>query len=243
MLPFSAIFYIGRTHGSAPTGAYCLAIGLFSPSRSRYLKDHNSLEAVIFDLGGVVFGISFDLAANSWAESSGVPARELAERFQADSHYERFETAEISPEEYRAHVCNTLGVQLSVEDFDRGWNSIYLDILPGIESLLAELRERLRLVVLTNTNQIHAPIWRARYRDILTYFEKVFASHDIEARKPEPEAFQIVLDYLNTDPREVAFFDDNPDNAQGANSVGIKGFVATSRLDVVAGLRSSGLEI
>ena len=207
------------------------------------MKDCNSLEAVIFDLGGVVFGISFDLAAKSWAESSGAPPQELAEKFQADSHYERFETAEISPEEYRAHVCDILGVQLSPKDFDRGWNSIYLDILPGMESLLSKLRQRLRLVVLTNTNQIHAPIWRARYTKILTYFEKVFASHDIEARKPEPEAFQIVLDYLNIDPGKVAFFDDNPDNAQGANAVGINGFVAASRLDVVARLQQKGLTI
>ena len=207
------------------------------------MAEHRTIEAAIFDLGGVIFGISIDPIIRSWAESSGILPKEIAEKFKADSQYERFETGEISPEEYRAHICDTTGAQLSQEDFDRGWNCIYLDVLPGIKSILTEIRKYLRLVVLTNTNQIHARVWRARYTMILTYFEKIFASHEIGARKPEPEAFQTVLDYLDIEPGKVAFFDDNPDNAQGANAVGINGFVATSHLDVVAGLRSSGLVI
>ena len=78
---------------------------------------------------------------------------------------------------------------------------------------------------------------------ILTYFEKIFTSHEIGARKPEPEAFQTVLDYLDIEPGKVAFFDDSPKNVQGANAVGINGFVTTSHLDVVAGLQSNGLVI
>ena len=204
---------------------------------------HGTLEAVIFDLGGVVFGISLDPIIKSWSESSGVPVQEMAEKFRADSHYERFETSEISPSEYRAHVCDVLGMQISPEDFDRGWNSIYLDVLPGIEPLLAELRQRLRLVVLTNTNQIHAPVWRERYADILTYFERIFASHEIGARKPELEAFKIVLDYLGIEPDRTIFFDDNPENVRGATAVGINASVATTSLEIIESLQRSNFMI
>ncbi len=135
------------------------------------------------------------------------------------------------------------GAQLSDEDFDQGWNCIYLDVITGIELVLTELRKHVRLVVLTNTNGIHAPEWRARYSDVLTYFEKVFASHEIGARKPEPEAFQIVLDYLNVDPGKVVFFDDTPKNVQGAQAIGINSFVVTTPFDVIEGLQLSGLTI
>ena len=188
----------------------------------------NSFEAVIFDLGGVVFGISLEPVIQSWSESTGIHPRDLTDRFRIDSYYERLEVGGISPAQYREHVCDLLGVRLSDEDFDRGWNSIYLDVLPGIESLLQELRQSSRLVVLTNTNEIHSKEWRARYADVLTYFEKVFASHEIGARKPNPEAFQIVLGYLGIDPQKVAFIDDNPENVRGAEAVGIKGILATA---------------
>ncbi len=199
----------------------------------------DSSEAVIFDLGGVVFGISLEPVIQSWAESTGMHPRELAASFRIDSYYERLEVGGISPARYREHVCDLLGVHLSDEDFDRGWNSIYLDVLPGIELLLQELRQSSRLVVLTNTNEIHSKEWRVRYADILTYFEKVFASHEIGARKPDAEAFQIVLDYLGIDPQKVVFIDDNPENVRGAEAVGIKGILATANWSVGAGERGS----
>ncbi len=200
-------------------------------------------EAAIFDLGGVVFGISLDPVIRSWAKAAGIPPEDIADRFVADSCYELFEVGEISSQDYRDHLCSALGIRLSTEDFDQGWNSIYLDLLPGIESLLKQLQKRLRLVALTNTNQIHTREWRARYSNILTYFEKVFASHEIGARKPDPDSFHIVLDYLDTDPGRVFFVDDNPENVNGAIAVGIKGFVATSPIEVAEELRQNGLTV
>ena len=63
------------------------------------------------------------------------------------------------------------------------------------------------------------------------------------ARKPTPEAFQIVLDYLNISPEKVAFFDDTPENVDGAKSVGIKAFVANSPQEVAEELMRIGMEI
>lgn len=197
----------------------------------------NTLEAAIFDLGGVVFGISLDPVFEFWAKSIGRQPQDVAAKFGIDSHYERFEIGEISPAEYRDHVCELLGAPLSPEDFDRGWNNIYLDVLPGIESLLEQLQRTLRLVALTNTNEIHAEEWRVRYSDVLTYFEKVFASHEMGARKPDPECFQIVLDYLGIDPAKVIFMDDNPQNVHGANAIGIKGIVVTNPLEMAEKLQ------
>lgn len=207
------------------------------------MKENKKLEAAIFDLGGVVFGISLKGIIKSWAESAGASPQKIAEKFEADLFYERFETSEISPEEYRKHVCDKLKISLSPEDFDRGWNSIYLDVLPGIEAVITEVRKRIKVVVLTNTNQIHAPVWQERYADVLEYFEKVFASHEIEARKPEPEAFQIVLDYLGSKPDKVIFFDDNQENIDGANALGINGVLVTSTDDVIEGFKLNGLVI
>jgi glucose-1-phosphatase len=207
------------------------------------LKINDQLEAVIFDLGGVVFAISFEQIIESWAESAGCDPNDIAQKFRIDDHYKLFEIGKISPKEYRSHACDVLGIAISDEDFDRGWNSIYLDLLPNIESLLLQLKHKTRLLVLTNTNEIHAKEWRVRYSDILKYFEKIFASHEIGARKPSPESFNKILDYLDTTPDRVAFFDDLSDNVEGALSIGISSFVVNSPYEVSEKLKQLGLDV
>lgn len=201
------------------------------------------LEAVILDLGGVVFGISVERILRSWAESSGCKTDHIYEKFKVDRFYELFETGSISAEQYRSHVCNLLGISLTAAQFDMGWNNIYLDLLPGIEELLRQLRTKVRLTALTNTNEIHALDWRRRYSTILSYFEKVFASHEIKARKPEAESYRVVIDYLRLAPNKIAFFDDNPENVQGAIAVGLNAFVVSSPAEVAEKLRDFGIEI
>ena len=201
------------------------------------MKKQKSFKAAIFDLGGVVFGISLEPVIQSWARSIGCQPQEIAAKFRIDSHYERFEIGEISPAQYRAHVCGVLGAHLSNEDFDQGWNSIYLEVLPGVETLLQQLRETVRLVALTNTNQIHAPAWRACYSGVLSYFERVFSSHEIRVRKPDPRSFQIVLDYLDMEPGKAVFIDDNPENVRGAEAVGIRGIIADNPFETVGKIR------
>ena len=207
------------------------------------MKTDFSLEAVILDLGGVVFAISVDQIIKSWAKSAGCHPKDIAPKFKVDEYYKLFEMGKISPEEYRSHVCNVLRIKISDEDFDEGWNSIYLDLLPGIESLLLQLKGKTRLIVLTNTNEIHAKEWRIRYADILRHFDKVFASHEIGSRKPSPESFNAILDYLGTTPDKVVFFDDTPDNVEGALSIGISSFVVNSPCEVSEKLKLIGIEI
>ena len=201
------------------------------------MEKKQPIEAVILDLGGVVFGISIGSIIDAWAESAGVRPQDIAPKFRADSYYERFETAEVSPAQYRDHVRDKPGICISDEDFDRGWNSIYLEVLPGVETLLKQLQKTVRLLALTNTNQIHAPEWRARYSDVLVYFEKVFASHEIRARKPDPESFRIVLDYVNIKPGKAVFVDDNPENVRAAEALGMKGIIADNPAETVQRIR------
>lgn len=202
-----------------------------------------SLAAVIFDLGGVVFDISFERVFASWGRSAGTDPREVAARFRFDDFYERLERGDISPDQYRAHVVDLLGIPLSRRDFERGWNDLYLEIKPGIDDLLRQLQPRLRLLALTNTNVVHAPVWRVRYASVLSRFERVLCSHEIGARKPEPAAFRAALDVLGLPGRAVMFVDDNPENVSAAARLGLQALLATTASEIAAELRRRGVEI
>ena len=200
-------------------------------------------QAIIFDCGGVIFDFSPDNVFNHWAMVSGEDVDVIRQRFVLDDKYHKFEKGEIDAVLFRKHTLNMLELKISDEDFDDGWNSIYMDSVYGIEQLLQELKSQYRLVALTNTNEIHARKWPILYASLLRHFERVFSSHEIQARKPERKAFEIVLEHLALNADDVIFLDDNPEYVQAASSMNIASIHVTSFRQMIEDLRNLGVRI
>jgi epoxide hydrolase-like predicted phosphatase len=199
-------------------------------------------KAIIFDLGEVIFDVSFRRAHASWAQLAGYDVRVVATRFNFDDQYDLFSMNRISSADYAKHVGEMIGYpQLSEEEFERGWNDIYLDVYPGMHELVVKLKENYRLVSLTNTNATHAKRWPEKYADTLAHFEKVFSSHLIGMIKPEANAYQHVIDYLQLPPSQLLFLDDKKENVAGANAVGIKGILVENTQQLFADLEKEGI--
>ena len=198
-------------------------------------------KALIFDLGKVVFDLSFDRVFQFWADTSGKNYAEIKGRFRFDEIFDKFEKGDISPEEFRSTISERLGLTLTDQEFDGGWCDLYLDAYWGIDKLLVELKQNYQLVALTNTNSIHSAVWQIKYADTLQYFQKVFSSHELKERKPDKQVYQIVLDYLQAAPQQVIFLDDTLDNIKGADQLGLKTILVTSYEQMVAELRITGV--
>ncbi|MEO8088035.1 MAG: HAD family phosphatase [Bacteroidota bacterium] len=202
-----------------------------------------NFSAIIFDLGKVVFDLSFDWTFQYWAKVSGKPFDDIRSRFRFDEVFDRFERGEISAGEFRKEVSQRLDIILSDEDFDKGWCDLYLDTYKNIDNLLTGLKHDYKLVALTNTNIIHDKVWKVKYADTLIHFEKVFCSHELKTRKPEKKAYQFVLDYLHVKPGHAIFLDDNSENVKGAAALGIATILVTSQAQMNEGLKKIGLLI
>jgi glucose-1-phosphatase len=198
-------------------------------------------KALVFDLGKVVFDLSFDRVFHAWATAANAPHDALQSTFRFDALFDQFERNEITPAAFRAAVCARLGVTLTDPQFDQGWSALYLDVYPGVEALLARLHQRYRLVALTNTNALHHRVWPAKYAAVLRHFERVFCSHELGARKPEAEAYRPVLDHLQVAPHQIVFLDDSSNNVRGAEHLGLHGIVVTSCAQMSAALRALGV--
>lgn len=194
-------------------------------------------EALIFDLGKVVFDLSFDRIFHFWAVASGQKADAIKGKFQVDEFFDEFEKGNVSNEAFRAEVSKCLNLTLANEVFDEGWCSLYLDVYEGIDKLLSSLKKQYRLVALTNTNSIHERVWKIKYQESLSHFEKVFSSHDLRTRKPEKQAYLTVLDYLAIEPPRIVFLDDSYANAAGATQLGIKAILVASPQQLGADLQ------
>jgi putative hydrolase of the HAD superfamily len=198
-------------------------------------------EAVILDLGGVVFPIDVARPIRRWAAAAGCSPEALLDRVREHPAHERFERGEMAPGEFRDHVRAELGLVMDDAAFDSIWNDIYLDPWPEMEPLLAELSRAARLAALSNTNAIHVEHVLARYGHLLAGFERVFYSHELGLRKPEPACFEAVLAALGQAPGRALYVDDDPRNVEAAHSLGLAAFRATSPEQLAAGLRRFGV--
>ncbi len=152
----------------------------------------NSVDALLFDLGGVVIEIDFDRVFSHWALSSNQSLEIIRSRFVFDSNYERHERGEIDASEYFASLRMSMGINISDEEFTAGWNSLYVGEMPGVSTLLSKVGEKLSIYAFTNSNFTHQLVWSKKFKQVLSLFREVFVSSEIGKRKPEPAAFHAI---------------------------------------------------
>jgi 2-haloacid dehalogenase len=79
-----------------------------------------------------------------------------------------------------------------------------------------------KLYALTNWSEEAFPVALQRY-DFLNHFEGIVVSGEEKTRKPFPKIYEIILDRYKITPERSIFIDDNFENIQGAEKLGIKG--------------------
>jgi putative hydrolase of the HAD superfamily len=198
----------------------------------------NSVEALLFDLGGVVIEIDFDRVFSHWALSSNQSLEILRSRFAFDSNYERHERGEIDALEYFASLRKSMGINITDEEFIAGWNSLYVGEMPGVSTLLSTVGEKLPIYAFTNSNFTHQLVWSKMFKRVLSLFQEVFVSSEIGKRKPEPAAFHAISNDIGVKLEKILFFDDSLENIEGAEKVGIQTVHVTSPRDIQLGLKA-----
>jgi putative hydrolase of the HAD superfamily len=205
------------------------------------LREDRGVDALLFDLGGVVIDVDWRRVFEAWARGARVAAADIATRFAFDDRYEAHERGEIGPEEYCAHLRGALGVALDDDALLAGWNCLFVGPVPGMTQLLERLARSYPLYAFSNTNRAHVAHWRPRYRDLLEPFSAVYYSCEIGARKPDAAAFLAVATRIGVAPARIAFFDDHAGNVEGAHEAGLLAHEVHSADDVREALRRSGI--
>ena len=201
-----------------------------------------SADALLFDLGRVVFDIDFNQALACWAGHAGCEAAKLAGRFSSrDEIYRRHEKGEISDAEFFAALRAAMGIALSDAQFLEGWNAIFAGEMPGIAPLLARAAKRLPLYAFSNTNNAHVEYFPAVYAGVLGHFREMFLSSSIGLRKPDAEAYDHVVRAIGVPAERIVFFDDLAENVEGARARGLTAVHVRSPGDVAQALAELGI--
>jgi glucose-1-phosphatase len=203
-----------------------------------------TIEALLFDLGRVIIDISTDRAHGRWAELAGVPVAEIAARHAArivgSEAYCRHERGEITDQAFFAHLRRDLEIELTDAQLSDGWNAVFIGEMPDIRRVLARAQTALPLFAFSNTNTAHTAFWSVRFADLLAPFRKIYLSHEIGARKPEPAAFRAVVADMAIAPQRILFFDDVAENVAGARECGLNAVQVATTADIERALGNMG---
>jgi len=194
-----------------------------------------NIKNIIFDYGNVIFTIDFTQVQLAWKALGINNANDFYGHRQQDPVFNLLERGEISNADFRNRIrelANKPG--LTDTQIDNAWNAIFVGIPKGNHELLLELKGKYRTFLLSNINAIHEDYVHRYLKSEYNidsndeFFEKVYYSHHIGKRKPEPGIFEQVLNENNLNPAETLFIDDSPQHLETAKQLGIQTFLMTA---------------
>ena len=189
--------------------------------------------AFIFDLGGVIVDIDFNLAFQSWTKISKYSATEISRLFEMDEQYAKHERGEISWKEYCDYLRRSLLLNGADEDIKAGWNAIFKNEFSQVTEAIREVNSEVVCAVLSNSNPTHQLFWSRKYAKALNLFDQVFVSSDIGFRKPESRCFEFISTEIDVPLERCVFFDDMVENVCSASKSGVDAVLVEKPSDVI----------
>jgi putative hydrolase of the HAD superfamily len=205
-----------------------------------------TIEAVIFDFGGVIsqpMGPILDTLESEYRLEPGT----LMQAFYGSETWRRAEVGLMTYDEYIA-ACQAalepmVGPRRAGEIWARWYAAFYKPAyMPGIIDLLEELKGKAHLALLSNASHQAEDRW-ANELNIAHRFEVLINSATIGVAKPDARAFTVTLERLGLPAEATFFIDDTLVNIESARALGIHAhhFSGTHILRVA--LRDAGIPV
>jgi FMN phosphatase YigB (HAD superfamily) len=190
-------------------------------------KIAKNITSVIFDLGGVLFDIDYTLTQKAFIELGATEFHKLYSLQKQTGLFDEFEKGKIPPAEFRKQLKEKLPKGITDADIDKAWNALLIGVPNAKIDLLKQLRNKYRVFLLSNTNEIHlAEVLNMLARldnnkGITHLFEKTYYSCRMGMRKPDKEIFDKVIMDNSLNPLHTVFIDDLLHNVEGAKTAGL----------------------
>lgn len=186
------------------------------------------IKNIIFDLGGVILNINYQLTNDAFTSLGVANFKELYNQFHGSNLFNNLETGHVTIEAFLAEMKKHVPENVTAEQITAAWNAMLLDFPLQRLQLLQQLRQHYGLYLLSNTNAIHLVAFQKILMDsrgipsLGTFFDKAYYSHEMGYRKPDKESYQMVLDENGLKAEETLFVDDLLQNIEGAKAVGLR---------------------
>ena len=188
--------------------------------------NENKLEAIIFDLGGVILNLDYQLTIDAFKNIGIDDFDRMYTQAKQHDLFDKYETGKISSQHFINSLLPFLPKGTSPNKVVQSWNAMILDFPLHRLNLLDKLKNKYRIFLLSNTNDIHLQevkrsLSKTTNRTLESYFEKTYVSHEMNMRKPNKEIFETVCLENKLNPANTLFIDDTIGHIEGAKKIGL----------------------
>ena len=200
----------------------------------------NPINAIIFDLGGVLLDINYQLTIEAFNNLGCSDFESIYTQQKQSQLFDDFETGKVSSETFRKSLQKQMEFSISNVEFDNAWNKMLLQLPEKRIELLETLNKKFSLFLLSNTNEIHIKAFKKIISSSIGYerfencFKKVYFSSEIGNRKPNASCFEMVLSENKLSAAKTLFIDDSIQHVEGAYKIGIKTLLIESGEELVS---------
>lgn len=199
--------------------------------------DFKELKVLIFDFGGVLIDLDRDKSVAEFERLGVKNASDMLSNYVQSGIFYLLESGQISADEFRDRLREEYGIgHVTDDDIDAAFFAFLrtvpqhrIDFLRGLHAEGRRNRrgERIRIVLLSNTNVIHFPTCMHRFFEsdgdrVTDFFDHLYLSYEMKMSKPDDDIFLALAAAEGVEPGQCLFFDDGPANVATAARLGFK---------------------
>ena len=193
---------------------------------------------LLCDFGNVIAFFDHTKAARRLARLAQPPLdpQEAFDGVFRTAFEDDYDCGRISTPAFIALLRSLLRLHGTDVEIARAWNDIYAPN-EAMATVLADLKRRgVRLVLASNTNELHYEWFRPLFARTLDLFDHEVLSFRVGCRKPDARFFDACLRAaLDVPLHECLYVDDRADLIEAARTMGIEGVVYTPGVEAAIG--------
>lgn len=183
------------------------------------------IKNLLFDLGGVIMNLDRMRSVRRFEQLGMADASLVLGEYAQNGPFGALESGDISVDEFHRQMADRIDRKVSYQDIDNAFIA-FLDGIPSHRlEMLRRLRQRFRIYLLSNTNEL---MWESEIKrqfrqeglEIEDYFDGIVTSYRARMMKPAAGIFEYTRLHLGIEPEETLFLDDSQANCEAARALG-----------------------
>ena len=199
------------------------------------------IDAILFDLGGVLIELAGVERMLAWSPSLGT-TEELWRRWLGSPAVRGYETGRTDRAAFADAIIAEFGLPVGRDAFLDEFAWWPKTLHPQAKGLLASLAPHYTLASLSNTNELHWERFERQW-SLPSMFHHNFPSYAVGKLKPDADYFEHVLDAIDVRAEHALFVDDNRINVEAARSVGLHAARVAGFDDLAPALAGFGVAV
>jgi putative hydrolase of the HAD superfamily len=197
---------------------------------------------IYFDLGNVLLYFDHQVACEQMGRLAGVDAAFVRKIVFESSLQDKYESGQISCEEFFEHFCKQSKAQVQFEELLNGASDIFVQNHRIVPIVIHLASQNIPLGILSNTCKAHWEFVKKNFEMLRHFFQEYALSYELKSMKPAPSIYQQASKLAQVEPGDIFFLDDRQENVDGAIAAGFDAVLFRDCQTLAHDLQQRGIE-